>query len=140
ILNEDKNSSILVAKERYTSVCFIYSIPIIIHKFVDKLLLLLFLSVLVIRQENVCLNKKNSYFFEAITSDLEKFMVSFSLRRNSCFVSLAEEGIVPVLVQLLTSVSAGEDFRVSILQEGELQGLLNLIDESPNPDTLEHIF
>ncbi|XP_026409478.1 vacuolar protein 8-like [Papaver somniferum] len=70
-------------------------------------------------------------------------------------VSLAEEGIVPVLVQLLTSgnsfaqekasnclwilASAGEDFRVSILQEGGLQSLLNLLDESSNPDTLEHV-
>ncbi|KAI3875268.1 hypothetical protein MKX03_011152 [Papaver bracteatum] len=70
-------------------------------------------------------------------------------------VSLAEEGIVPVLVHLLTSgnsfaqekasnclwilASAGEDFRVSILQEGGLQSLLNLLDESSNPDTLEHV-
>ncbi|MCL7051831.1 hypothetical protein MKW94_012984 [Papaver nudicaule] len=68
---------------------------------------------------------------------------------------LAEEGIVPVLIQLLTSgnccaqekasnclwilASAGEDFRVSILQEGGLQALLNLLDESSNPDTLEHV-
>ncbi|OVA03444.1 Armadillo [Macleaya cordata] len=70
-------------------------------------------------------------------------------------VPLADEGIVPVLVQLLVSgtssaqekaanclwilASAGEDFRVSILHEGGLQSLLQLLQESSNPDTLEHV-
>ncbi|KAF9610385.1 hypothetical protein IFM89_022296 [Coptis chinensis] len=70
-------------------------------------------------------------------------------------VALAEDGGVIVLVQLLGSnntstqeksanclwilASASEDFRNSILQEGGLQKLLHLLQESANPDTLEHV-
>ncbi|XP_010270044.1 PREDICTED: protein ARABIDILLO 1 [Nelumbo nucifera] len=69
--------------------------------------------------------------------------------------ALAEEGAVAVLVQLLVSgtdsaqekaannlwilASSGEDFRASIIREGGLQRLLQLIQESSSPDTLEHV-
>ncbi|KAL5700062.1 hypothetical protein ACHQM5_025561 [Ranunculus cassubicifolius] len=70
-------------------------------------------------------------------------------------IALREEDAVPVLVQLLSSnnsstqeksanslwvlASASEDFRDSILKEGALQKLLYLLQESSNPDTLEHV-
>ncbi|KAF8410780.1 hypothetical protein HHK36_003317 [Tetracentron sinense] len=69
--------------------------------------------------------------------------------------ALGEEGAVAVLLQLLVSgtsaaqekaanciwifASSTEDFRVSILQEGGLQKLLQLLQESLNSDTLEHV-
>ncbi|PIA38105.1 hypothetical protein AQUCO_02800032v1 [Aquilegia coerulea] len=70
-------------------------------------------------------------------------------------VALAEEGGVSVLVHLLSSnnrsaqekaanclwilASASENFKNSILQEGALQKLLQLLQGSSNPDTLEHV-
>ncbi|XP_043689838.1 ARM REPEAT PROTEIN INTERACTING WITH ABF2 [Telopea speciosissima] len=70
-------------------------------------------------------------------------------------LALAEEGVVPVLVQLLVSgtgsaqekaanclwilASSGEDFRVSILDEGGLQRLLQLLQESSSSDTIEQV-
>ncbi|XP_042520776.1 ARM REPEAT PROTEIN INTERACTING WITH ABF2 [Macadamia integrifolia] len=70
-------------------------------------------------------------------------------------LALAEEGVVPVLVQLLVSgtgsaqekaanclwilASSSEDFRVSIQEEGGLQRLLQLLQESSSPDTTEQV-
>ncbi|ESQ38398.1 hypothetical protein EUTSA_v10028711mg [Eutrema salsugineum] len=67
---------------------------------------------------------------------------------------LAEEGAVPVLLPLLTSgstslqekaanfisllSSSGEYFRDLILRERGLQILIHLVQESSNPDTIEH--
>ncbi|XP_058070827.1 protein ARABIDILLO 1 [Magnolia sinica] len=69
-------------------------------------------------------------------------------------VTMAEEGAIPVLVDLLISsgavmqgnaahclwilASSGEEFRVCIVQEGGLQRLLQLVQEPPNPDTIEY--
>ncbi|CAK9169211.1 unnamed protein product [Ilex paraguariensis] len=71
-------------------------------------------------------------------------------------VSLAEEGAIPVLVQLLNSgtaltqeksanciailASSGENFReLILLQDKGLQRLLQLLHESSNSDTVEHV-
>ncbi|XP_077217122.1 ARM repeat superfamily protein [Tasmannia lanceolata] len=68
--------------------------------------------------------------------------------------TMVEEGAVSVLIDVLGTggpaegnaahclwilASAGEDFRVLIVKEGGLQRLLQLIQEPPNPETLEHV-
>ncbi|XP_068668686.1 protein ARABIDILLO 2-like [Aristolochia californica] len=67
--------------------------------------------------------------------------------------AMVEENAVPVLVELLAAegptagnaakcvsilASCGDEFRVLIERENGLQKLLELLQEPPNPDTLEH--
>ncbi|KAG9455095.1 hypothetical protein H6P81_007999 [Aristolochia fimbriata] len=67
--------------------------------------------------------------------------------------AMLEEGAVPVLVELLAAegptagnaakclsvlASAGDEFRVLIERENGLQRLLELLQEAPNPETVEH--
>ncbi|CAA3011503.1 importin subunit alpha [Olea europaea subsp. europaea] len=80
--------------------------------------------------------------------------------RNVCAVeyiriALAEEGAIPVLVQLLVCgippaqekaancvailASSGKFFHNFLLQEKGLQRLLHLLHESSSPDTIEHV-